>query len=79
MQAIKTVSRRDINGNSYITASCQAKRIRVFCDSGRSIVANHMMAAKQLAMQLDWLNDYVLVSGALPDGSYAHVLVPGQP
>jgi hypothetical protein len=60
---------------SRVRAWTEAKRITVAWDHELDVVANHKRAAEILAHELAWLTRAHLVSGALHDGSYAHVLV----
>lgn len=79
MQAILTKYRgpTDHKG-SRVIASCEAKRIVVSWDHALDAVGNHIAAARQLGSQVfGGFERYDLVTGALPGGGYAHVLVPG--
>jgi hypothetical protein len=78
MQAIQTRYHgpTDHNG-SRITARCDAGRVTVPYDHALGLPENHDAAADALIRKLGWTGRYV--SGALPDGSYVHVLaVPAR-
>lgn len=73
MQAIRTTS-----GNGYVTANCQAGSIRIKNDPTlrNNAAANHRKAAEALIAKLGWNEEGYgfLVTGCLPDNSFAHVL-----
>lgn len=73
MQAIQTKYHGPTNSNgSRFTARCDAGRITVPYDHALGVEDNHIRAAKALMSKLGW--QAALFTGALPDGSYAHVL-----
>ena len=76
MQAITTkyFGPTDHRG-SRVKAVCEAGSLTVAWDDALSSEENHALAATTLANALGWLNDAsALNSGALPDGSYCHVI-----
>lgn len=77
MQAIRTIKLAPTNTRgARIKATAAAGSITVAYDHSlrRDLEANHRAAAEALARKLDWLADGYghLVTGCLPDGSYAH-------
>lgn len=79
MQAIQTKYLGPTNHRgARLKASCQARTIVVGWDYALGITDNHEHAAMELAQRLGWTanTDSRWVSGALKDGSYAHVCVP---
>lgn len=60
---------------SRISARCDAGSIIVHLDNSMRIEQAHAAAARQLADKLGWVAPYYgpMHSGALPDGTYAHV------
>lgn len=76
MQAIRTVYLCPTNTRgSRIKATAAAGSLTVDYDHALD-VANHRVAAEALIAQLGWAGGGYgsLVSGCLPDGSWAHVL-----
>lgn len=84
MQAIRTKYLGPTNHKpARVVAECEAKR-KVYSwsamedlDGNRTIVDGpHRMAALSLARELGWIMEEAeLAMGALPDGSFCHVIV----
>lgn len=78
MQAIQTKYHgpTNINGSRF-TARCDAGRVTVGYDHGLNVAENHVAAARALMVKLGWAKgdnaSMQIVSGQLPDGSWAHV------
>lgn len=68
MQAITTkyIAPTNTKG-SRIAARCQARRIVVDWNDDLDQAENHAVAAKRLAMSLEWIGEWV--GGGLPDDS----------
>ena len=72
-QAIRTEYKHDANGNPYLTASCDGKRIRRPRDYGVDVLDAHYQTAIELCQLLDWPTD--IVGGSLPGKAAAYAWV----
>lgn len=86
MQAIQTKYLGPTNNRpGRILAKCDAGKLVTSWDHDYDVQGNHELACAALRKTLDRRNGggsawaCQFASGSLPDGSYAHVYVPGQP
>jgi hypothetical protein len=76
MQAIHTKYLCPTNHHgARISVRAQAGRIIVPWNYALDIEANHKRAAARFAAKLGWLDGCHLESGALPDSTFAHLVV----